>query len=124
MKYKNEDIEINMNYQETEKVVNTFLETLSEEQRICLSLFYIEKMKQIDIAKELGITESQVKHRLYYGKRIVISKVLELEKQGTNLHNMPPLLFFKWVIIKWLNESPINMILWNNIQNALVIRNK
>ncbi len=111
--------EVEIDKQETQRLIREILDTLPEEQRICLSLFYIENMKQSEIAKELGLSEGTVKSRLYYGKQQVKDKVLDLEKRGTKLYSMAPIPFFLWLMSQCTQEVSASTGLWNSIQSGI-----
>lgn len=89
---------------ETTRLVNEILNTLSEEQRMVVGMFYYEQMSVKEIAHTLDCSESTVKSRLFHGRKKIESKVLELEKKGTKLYSLAPvpflMLLFKSVEIQ------------------------
>lgn len=61
--------EVVIDRQETTRLINEILDSLPEEQRTCISLFYYDQLSVKEIAAELGITEATVKSRLNYGRK-------------------------------------------------------
>ncbi len=71
--------------QETARLMAEIIDTLPEDQRVVISMYYYEGSSVKQIAEELGITENTVKSRLSYGRKKIETKVLDLEKKGTKL---------------------------------------
>lgn len=84
--------------QETTRLINEILGTLSEDQRLVMGMFYYEEMSVREIAETLGCPENTVKSRLNYGRKKVEAKVRELEKKGTKLYSLAPLPFLLWLL--------------------------
>ena len=107
------DIEIDRG--ETERLIAEILDTLPEDQRIVINLFYFEQMSAKEIANEIGISVTLVNTRLALGKKKVEKKVLELEKKGTKLYGLAPipflLLLFKNVEVQAAAIQPDNTVL-------------
>ena len=83
--------------QETTRLLNEILDTLSEDQRLVIGMFYYEEMSVREIAEILGCSENTVKSRLSYGRKKVEVKVRELEKKGTKLYSLAPVPFLLWL---------------------------
>lgn len=79
--------------QETTRLIKIILDSLSEEQRLVISMFYYERLSVKEIAESLGVSENTVKSRLSYGRKKVEAEVINLEKQGTKLYSLAPLPF-------------------------------
>ncbi|MGN0435906.1 MAG: RNA polymerase sigma factor [Wujia sp.] len=77
--------------QETQVMVHELLESLSDDQRMCILMFHIEGQSIKDIAETLGCSENTVKSRLNYGRNNLRSKCEELKKQGYQLYSVAPL---------------------------------
>jgi len=58
--------------------LETALGTLNEEQRICVDLFYLQKMNYAAIAQRTGFTMMQVKSNIQNGKRNLKNKLMTL----------------------------------------------
>ncbi|MBR0373212.1 MAG: RNA polymerase sigma factor [Mogibacterium sp.] len=86
--------DVSLDQQETARLVREILDSLPDEQRTCITLYYYEQMSVREIAVELGIPEATVKSRLQYGRRKIEAAVRDLEKKGTKLYGLAPLPFF------------------------------
>ena len=83
--------EVVIDRQETTRLINEILDSLPEEQRTCISLFYYDQLSVKEIAAELGVTEATVKSRLNYGRKKVETQVRALEKKGVKLYGLAPI---------------------------------
>ena len=77
--------ELSYDQAETSRLVKEMIDTLSDEQRMCIMMFYVEELSVKEIAQTLGVSENTVKSRLNYGRKNIKEKVLELEKKGTKI---------------------------------------
>ena len=55
------------------------IESLPEDQRAVIGMYYYEELSVKEIAAAMGASESAVKSRLKYGRSKIEAKVLELE---------------------------------------------
>lgn len=97
-----ESIELNpearLDKKEAYNIMDVLLNELTEEQRLCIELFYIENKKQKEIAEYLNIPLGTVKSRLFSSKEILNTKIREMEKkQGICLFGMSPIWYFMWL---------------------------
>lgn len=83
--------------QEITRLLNEILDSLSEEQRIVIGMFYYEQMSVREIAEILECSENTVKSRLSYGRKKIEIQVKELEKRGTKLYTLAPIPFLLWL---------------------------
>lgn len=90
--------EVVIDKNETARLVREMMADLSEEQRVCITMFYMEDLSVKDIAATIGVSENTVKSRLNYGRQKIKEKVLALEKQGTKLYGIAPIPFFVWLL--------------------------
>lgn len=90
--------ELSMDQAETTRLVKEMIDTLSDEQRMCIMMFYMEEMSVKEIAETLSVSENTVKSRLNYGRKNIKDKVLELEKKGTKLYSVAPFTFFLYLL--------------------------
>ncbi|MCD7762937.1 MAG: sigma-70 family RNA polymerase sigma factor [Lachnospiraceae bacterium] len=90
--------EISMEYQDRKRLINEILDELPPEQRVVLSMIFMQEMSTKEIAEELGISESTVKSRKAYGKKKVETSVKALEKKGVNLWGLTAVGFFTWLL--------------------------
>lgn len=86
--------EISMDRAETSRLIKEMIEELSDEQRMCILMFYMEQMSVREIAETVGASENTVKSRLNLGRQKIKEKVLLLEKKGTKLYGLGPVAFF------------------------------
>lgn len=86
--------EVVMDQNETTRLMKEIIDTLTDEQRICVTMFYMEQMSVKEMASVLEISENTVKSRLNYGRQKIKDKVLDLEKKGTKLYGLAPIPFF------------------------------
>lgn len=108
--------ELSLDQKETSRLVQEMINVLSDEQRICILMYYVEEIAVKDIAETLGVSENTVKSRLNYGRKNIKDKVLELEKKGTKLYGLAPVPFFLYLLLSdTMNaqaaELPANSIL-------------
>ncbi|MEE0761474.1 MAG: sigma-70 family RNA polymerase sigma factor [Acutalibacteraceae bacterium] len=85
--------EVVIDQKETTRLVKEILDSLSDEQRLVVGMFYYEQMSVKEIAQTLCISENTVKSRLSYGRKKIEMQVKELEKKGTKLYSLAPLPF-------------------------------
>ncbi len=83
--------ELSYTREETKELVHELIDSLTEEQRMCILLYHIEEMPIKDIAKVLGCSENTVKSRLNYGRKNLKIKGEELKKKGYKLYSFAPL---------------------------------
>lgn len=81
---------------ETQEIVRELIDSLSDEQRICVLMFYLDHQSIKDIAKTFSISENTVKSRLNYGRKALRKKAEELQKKGYKLYSISvlPLLLY------------------------------
>lgn len=79
--------------QETTRLIREIIDSLPEDQRAVIGMFYYEELSVKQIAAALGVSESAVKSRLMYGRKKIEAKVRELERQGTKLYSVAPIPF-------------------------------
>ena len=58
----------------------------------------MKQYKESEIAKELDMPIGSVRTNCRRGKAAIEKKVIELEKQGTKLYSMSPIVFFLWLL--------------------------
>ena len=83
---------------ETSRLIREILDELPEDQRAAIGMYYYEEMSVKEIAAAMDATENAVKSRLLYGRRKIEKKVRELEKKGTKLYSLSPILFLLWLL--------------------------
>lgn len=86
-----------MDYQETKRLLSEIMDTLPEDQRAVISLYYYEGISVKGIAAMLRVSENTVKSRLVYGRKKIELEVKALEKKGTKLYGLAPLPFLLYL---------------------------
>ena len=89
--------EVVLDRQETQHLLAEILGSLSDEQRIALTMHYYEDRSIEEIADFFGCSQNTVKSRLNYGRKNVERKVKDLEKQGVKLYSLAPMFFLLWL---------------------------
>ena len=90
--------ELSYTRQETRELVREMIDSLSEEQRMCILLFHIEGASIREIAVTLGCSENTVKSRLNYGRQNLKKKAEELQKKGYKLYSVAPMPLFLYLL--------------------------
>lgn len=85
--------EVVIDRKETTRLLDEILNTLPNEQRMAIVMFYYQQMSVREIAKMLGDSEGTVKSRLNYGRKKIEMQVRVLEKHGTKLYGLAPIPF-------------------------------
>lgn len=90
---ENQEVQPELAYtrQETKELVHEMLDSLSEEQKMCVLLFHIEGIPIREIAEMMNCSENTVKSRLNYGRKNLKAKAEELQKKGYKLYGIAPL---------------------------------
>ncbi len=78
---------------ETKRLLREIIDSLPEDQRAAIGMFYYEEMSVKEIAQAMGTSESAVKSRLMYARKKIEKNVRDLEKQGTKLYSLAPIPF-------------------------------
>lgn len=97
--------DVTLDKEETRRLLWEIIDSLADEQRLVVSMYYFQEMPVKNIALELEISENTVKSRLNYARKNIESKVLVLEKQGTKLYSLAPFSFLLWLIRSFM-ETP------------------
>ncbi len=83
--------ELSYTREETRQMVDELINSLSDEQRVCILMYHMEDMPIKDIAAALDCSESTVKSRLNYGRKNLKARAEELQKKGYKLYSLAPL---------------------------------
>ncbi len=82
---------------DTRKQIMDLLNSLPDEQRICLIYYVVEDMKISEIAKLLEVSENTVKSRISYAKSKMQVKINDLEKKGVKLRGFAGFAMFPFI---------------------------
>lgn len=81
------------------KTVLGIIDTLSEEQRAAIMLYYYDELTTKSIAGILGISEGTVKSRLIYARKAIKRSVEDYEKKnGVRLHSVAVFPLMAWLL--------------------------
>ncbi len=89
--------EWNVTTEETVAITHQLINSLTDEQRVCIVLYHLQDQPIRVIATQLGCSENTVKSRLKYGRDNIRKKGEQLKKQGVQLYvfaPIPMLLYF------------------------------
>ena len=84
--------------EETKELVHELMESLSEEQRMCILMFHIEGASISEIAEAMNCSANTVKSRLNYGRKNIKVKAEELQKKGYKLYSIAPVLLLVYLL--------------------------
>ena len=116
--------EESVDYNATKKIMQEILDQLSEEQRLCVLMYYYEELSVSEIAEALGCSTGTIKSRLNYARKYIKNEVETLEKKGTKLYSIAPLPFLVWMLRSQENTVQAKAAereVWQVIQNKVGI---
>lgn len=88
-----------VNQQAVAEIVKGIIDTLPEDQRIAIIMFYYDQYSIKEIAEFLECSENTVKSRLNYARKKIGLQVEEIEKKdGFKLYNIAVIPFFVWML--------------------------
>ncbi len=76
---------------ETRRLIMEIIDNLPDGQRLAVILFYYDNMSIKQIAETLECTENAVKTRLFFARKTIREKILELEENGTKIYAAVPI---------------------------------
>lgn len=100
---------------ETARLLGEIVDSLSDEQRIVVMMFYFQDMSVKEIAKDLQVSENTIKSRLNYGRKKIETEVLALEKKGTKLYGLAPIPFLLLLMETNAEAATISTLVINNV---------
>lgn len=90
-----------------QKIIRDLIDTLPEEQRSAMMLYYHDELSIKEIADIQGVPEGTIKSRLNYGRKALMASVNDYEKKNNiKLHAIP---FFPLFSLLFKNESVATM---------------
>lgn len=91
---------------ETKQMIVDLVSALPDEQRMCVMLYYYDRMKTREIADALDVSEGTVKSRLNYARKTLKEGVERCEReQGINLHGLSPIPFIGYYLRQGAAQS-------------------
>jgi RNA polymerase sigma factor (sigma-70 family) len=92
---------------ETQELVRELIDSLSDEQRLCILMYHLDDQSIKDIAQTFGISENTVKSRLLYGRKAIKAKAEELQKKGYQLYTVAPAVLFLYLLHSEKFSTPV-----------------
>ena len=92
---------------ERSEILSHMLDSLSDVQRLCMMMYYIEEMNIHEIAEILECSENTVKSRLNYGRKNMQKAAVKLEKEGYHFYGLSPVYLFLYLLQLEAAESGI-----------------
>ena len=103
------------------KTILSMIDTLSEEQRSAIFLYYFDELSVAQIAEIQGVSEGTVKSRLNYARKAMKKSVEEYEeKTGTKLHGISVLGLFRFA---FSDKKPLSKAAAEKIRKAALPKN-
>lgn len=102
-----------LDYEETKRLLREIIDSLPEEQSLCVLMYYVQDMSVAEIAETLGVSQNTVKSRLNYGRKKIKDGVETLEKKGTRLYGVSGLAlipFLRWMFTDGATGTAPNML--------------
>ena len=90
---------------DTRQQIMDLLDSLPDDQRICLIYHVVQEMKISEIAELLEVSESTVKSRINYAKSKMKVKINELEKKGVKLRGFAGFALFPFIRHLFASQS-------------------
>lgn len=83
--------DLSLDQKETSRIVQELLDELSDEQRICTIMYYVEQLSIAEIAEQCGCSEGTIKSRLRYARIKLQGQGERLEREGISLKQIAPM---------------------------------
>ena len=104
--FENRDISFmpaeNLDIKETQRIVGEVIDSLPMDQKMTVTLFYMDENSIADIAETMGCSEGTVKSRLNRAREAIKAKILAIEKRdGIKLAGIP----FSALLIAFFKED-------------------
>lgn len=80
-----------LDQKETSRIVQELLDELSDEQRICTIMYYVEQLSIAEIAEQCGCPEATIKSRLRYARIKLQGQGERLEREGLHIKHIAPM---------------------------------
>lgn len=80
-----------LDQKETSRIVQELLDELSDEQRICTIMYYVEQLSIAEIAEQCGCPEATIKSRLRYARIKLQGQGERLEREGIHIKHIAPM---------------------------------
>ena len=85
---------------EEQEIIHEMINSLSNEQRMCVMMYYIENLSVREIAQAMGCSEGTVKSRLNYGRQNIKAKAEDLQRKGYNFKGISALAILVLLLVR------------------------
>ena len=86
------------NKKDTKYLVQEMINTLSDEQRVCIVMYHFDGQSIDNIADSLNCSENTIRSRLYYGRNELRKKIKFLNEHGYPLKAAAPIPFLLYLL--------------------------
>ena len=87
-----------MDKQDFKQTILAMIDELKEEQRTVVMLYYFDEMSYAEIEQITGMSQTDIKNKLFASRKAIKNKVEDYEKKhNIKLHAIPFFPFFKWL---------------------------
>ncbi|MBR0093623.1 MAG: RNA polymerase sigma factor, partial [Lachnospiraceae bacterium] len=83
---------------ERSEILHGMIDSLSDEQRMCVLMYYIEEQSVKEIAAAAGCPENTVKTRLNLGRKKLAEKADELQQKGYSLYGLSGVVLLRYLL--------------------------
>ncbi len=90
--------EIAYSEKEINDLLKKLIDSLSDEQRLCILMYYYDELSVREIAKIFCCSENTIKSRLSYGRKALKKKAENMEKEGYSFHSASTIPVLKYLI--------------------------
>ena len=90
--------DVAMDKQDFKQTILAMIDDLKEEQRTVVMLYYFDEMSYSEIEQITGMSQTDIKNKLFASRKAIKNKVEDYEKKhNIKLHAIPFFPFFKWL---------------------------
>lgn len=103
----------NVDYEETKALLKKVIDSLPEDQRLCVLMYYVQDMTVTDIAEALDISPNTVKSRLNYARKKMKGEIEEHKKKGVVIYGFSGLAiipFLRWMFSETVVPNTPNLL--------------
>ena len=101
------------------ELLETLMDALTDEQRNCIFMHDIHGFSNQEIAHKLHIPENTVKTRIFYGRKALERRGLELKGQGKYVYSISPVVMFLWLYQDRKAQAAGIDEVWNKVKVGL-----
>ncbi|MDQ0361500.1 RNA polymerase sigma factor [Breznakia pachnodae] len=107
-------------YEELKIAMSDIIDNLSEENRMCILMYYFQGLSVGEIADTLELSSGTIKSRLNYGRKHIKKEVETLEAKGVKFRGVAPIPFMVWMFNEFAASTKISSSIWMNVNGNLI----